>query len=99
MLTSAPKASAPNLNSVFPSDSKLLLASTLNHWSNENAAHWVLDEDDRRIRLGHAQHNLAVLRRLAPDLLCRGTSAKTCSAANRKRAGWNTYYFLRKLSL
>ena len=98
MLTSAPKASAPNLNSVFPSDAGLLLTSTLSHWSIENAVQWVLDEANSRIRHGHAQLNLAVLRRLAPDLLCREKSAKTGSAAKHKRAGWTTDNFLRKLS-
>ena len=98
MLTLAPKASAPNPNSIFPSDAGLLLTSTLSHWSIENAVHWVLDEDDSRIRHGHAQRNLAVLRRLAPELLCREKSAKTGSAAKHKRAGWTTDYFLRTLS-
>ena len=98
LLTSASKAPAPKLNSVFPSDAKLLLTSSLSRCSIKNAVHWVLDEDDSRIRHGHAQHNLAVLRRLAPDLLCREKSAKTGSPAKHKRAGWNTDYFLRTLS-
>ncbi len=98
MLTLSPKKSAPNLNSIFPSDAGLLLTSSLSHWSIKNAVHFVLDEDDSRIRHGHAQHNLTVLRRLAPDLQCRENSAKTGSPAIQKRAGWNTDYFLRTLS-
>ena len=62
-LTPAPKASAPNLNSVFSSNAGLLLDSTLKHWSTRNPVHRVLDEGDSRIRQEHAQHNLAVLLR------------------------------------
>jgi len=47
---------------------------------------------------GHAQHNLAILRRLALNLLHREKSAKIGMAAKRKRAGWNTDYLLKVLS-
>jgi len=79
-------------------DVKLLLTSTRSHWSIENSAHWVLDEDDSRIRQGHAQHNLAILCRLALNLLRREKSAKIGITAKRKRAGWKTDYLLKVLS-
>ena len=66
---------APNLNSVFPSDAKLILTSTLSSWSIGNAVQRVLDEDESRIRHGHTQHNLAVLRPMALYLLCTEKSA------------------------
>ena len=58
------------ISSLSP-DAKMLLTSTRTHWSIENAVPWVLNEDDSRIRQGHAQHNLAILRRLALNLLRR----------------------------
>ncbi len=64
----------------------------------ENSVHWVLDEDDSRISQGHAQHNLAILRRLALNLLSREKSAKIGMAAKRKRAGWKTDYLLKVFS-
>ena len=52
-------------------------------------------EDDNRIRQGHAQHNLAILRRLALNLLRREKNAKIGMAAKRQRAGWKTDYLLK----
>ena len=98
LLTLTSKAPAPNLNSVPSSDAGLLLTFTCSHWSIGNAVNWVLDDDDLRIHHGHAQHNLAVLHRLALNLLCRAKIAKTGIAAKRKRAGWKTGYLWRVLS-
>ena len=98
MPTSAPRAFASDVNSIFSSDTKLLLTTTLSHRSIENPIYWVWDGDDGRTRHGHAQHNLAVLRRLALNLLPRENSAKFGIAAKRKRAGWKTDYVLKVLS-
>ncbi len=98
MPTSAPRAFASDVNSIFSSDAKLLLTTTLSHRSIENPIYWVWDEDDSRTRHGHAQHNLAVLRRLDLNLLRREKSAKIGIVARRKRAGWKTGYLPRVLS-
>ena len=89
------------LISSLPADAKLLLAATRAHWGIENSVHWVLDiafrEDDSRIRQGQAQHNMAILRRLALNLPRNEHSAKVGIAAKRKRAGWNMNYLLQVL--
>ncbi len=86
------------MNSIFPSDAKLLLTSTLSHRNTENSVYWLLDGDDSRIRQVHAQHNLAVLRRMAFNLLRRENSAQIDIAAKRERTGWKTGYLLKILS-
>ena len=70
------------------------------HWrvpsGCENSLHWVLDiafrEDESRIRTGPAAHNMALLRRLALNLLRRDRQARGGLAARRKRAGWDHRY-------
>ena len=94
MLASAPKLSASIVNSVFSSDADLLLTSTRNHWSFKNSVHWVLDEDDSRIRQGHAQHNLTILLRFPLKPLRKEISAQIGISARRKRAGRKTDYHL-----
>ena len=98
MPASAPKSFASDVNSIFSSDAKLLLTSTLSHWSIENSVYWVLDGDDSRIRQVHAQHNLAVLRRMAFNLLRSENSAQIGISAKRNRAGWKTGYLPKILS-
>ena len=52
---------------------RALLEVVRAHWSVENQLHWpldvVFDEDDARSRKTHAPENLAVLRRLALNML------------------------------
>ena len=98
MPASAPKAFASDVNSIFSAAAKLLMTSTLSHRSSENSVYWLLDGDDSRIRQVHAQHNLAVLRRMAFNLLPSENSAQIDIAAKRERAAWKTGYLLKILS-
>jgi predicted transposase YbfD/YdcC len=50
------------------------------HWGVENKLHWSLDmtfrEDDSRVRSGHAPENLALMRKMALNLLRQNKSRK-----------------------
>jgi predicted transposase YbfD/YdcC len=52
------------------------------HWGIENSLHWQLDvtfgEDQCRVRKGHADANLSILRRTALSLLKNGFFARIC---------------------
>jgi len=64
--------------SSLAADAELLLAATRYHWAVENSLHWVLDvifrEDDARVRVGHAAHNMAILRQLALNIIKKDPS-------------------------
>ena len=87
MPASAPKAFASDVNSIFASDAKLLLTSSLSRLSTENSVYWLLDGEDSRIRQVHAQHNLAVLRRMAFNFLPSENCAQIGISAKSKRDG------------
>ena len=67
-----------------------------------HALHWVLDvtfrEDDSRVRDQRAARNLAVLRRIAINLVGRDSSTKASVRARRKKAAWNDDYMLQLLA-
>lgn len=64
--------------SSLAADAQLLLAATRYHWAVENSLHWVLDvifrEDDARVRVAHAAHNMAILRQLALNIIKKDPS-------------------------
>ena len=73
------------------------------HWGIENAQHWVLDvtfrEDESRVRTGHAAENLAIVRRMAFNLIRLDRSTTGSMNLKRHRAGWNPAFLLHLLSL
>ena len=62
------------------------------HWRIENGVHWVLDtafdEDRARNRKDHGAENLAVIRKLALNVL-RRASPDISIRRKRKRSGWS----------
>ena len=74
-----------------------------NHWKIENQLHSCLDvafdEDDSRIRTGHAPENMALIRHIALNLLGKETSVKAGKKAKRKKAGWDDDYLAKVLAV
>jgi predicted transposase YbfD/YdcC len=66
------------------------------HWGIENKLHWQLDvtfqEDQCRIRKGHADANFSSLRRTALSLLKNERTAKVGVKNKRLLAGWDATY-------
>jgi len=71
------------------------------HWGIENRLHWVLDvvfaEDANRARKDNAPENLAILRRLALNVI-RSYPAKIPMQQKIKRAGWENAFLLQVLA-
>ena len=82
-------------------DRERFAATVRGHWAIENAQHWVLDvqfgEDACRTRRDHAPENLAVIRRMALNVLCH--NGPPCDSIRRRklRAALNEDYRLRLL--
>ena len=72
------------------------------HWSSENSLRWVLDivcrEDHSRVRQGHADQNLAVVRRPALNLPRQDEATEVGLRAKRLKAAWSTDYLGRLLA-
>jgi predicted transposase YbfD/YdcC len=80
---------------------KRLLHVTRSHWGIENQLHWVLDvhfaEDGNRARKDNAPENLAILRRLALNIL-RAHPDRASIRRKIKRAGWDNTFLMAVLS-
>ena len=73
------------------------LAKTVRaHWGIENQLHWTLDvvfrEDDARTRKDNGPQNLAVIRRLAYNIL-RAHPLEKPIASKMRRANWSKQFF------
>src|SRR4051795_5320664 len=79
-------------------DPAVLVRAIRRHWSVENALHWVLDvtfrEDDSRVRDRTAARNLALLRKIALNLVTRDRRSQASRRGRRKMAAWNDDYML-----
>jgi len=66
------------------------------HWAIENSQHWVLGvqfgEDANRSRKDHSASNLALIRRMALNLLRSAEDSKFSIRRRKMRAGFNDEY-------
>jgi predicted transposase YbfD/YdcC len=80
---------------------KKLLQIVRSHWAIENQLHWMLDvvfgEDGNRSRMDNAPENLAILRRLAINVM-RSHPDPMSMRQKIKRAGWDDSFLLGVLS-
>jgi predicted transposase YbfD/YdcC len=84
-------------------DAEEMLRVVRAHWRVENSLHWSLDvafrEDESRVRIGHAGQNLALVRKLALNMLRREKSARGGVKAKRMQAAWSEHYLLTVLGI
>src|SRR4029434_6086003 len=80
--------------SSLPANVKRLASAIRGHCGTREAMHWSLDvtfnEDQSRIRQGHAAENAALLRRLALSILKQDTRYSDSLRCKRLRAAWET---------
>ena len=81
-------------------DAKYFGGAVRNHWSIENKLHWFLDvvfkEDNQRVREGNAPENMAIVRKIALQLLLANKGKSSLKKA-RKKAAWNDEFLLEVL--
>jgi len=81
--------------SSLKADAQEILSVVRAHWKIENTLHWSLDvafrEDESRVRIKHAGENLALVRKIAMNLL-RKDRAKAGLKARRLKAAWDESY-------
>lgn len=72
------------------------------HWQIENNLHWSLDvsfrEDESTTAKGHCAENLALIRKLALNLVKHDNTYKASMRVKRKRAGWDSAFLKALLS-
>ena len=74
------------------------LALTRAHWQIENNLHWILDvhlaEDASRARKDHAPANLAIIKRIARNILQIADKEKVPISHRIKKCAWNDDYLI-----
>jgi len=73
------------------------------HWEVENKLHWCLDvvfrEDDNRVRKGHAPENMAIMRKIALNVLRKEKTKKCGAKAKRLICAMDLDYLLKVINL
>ena len=85
---------------VFPPQQALEI--TRAHWQVENGLHWMLDvhlgEDMSRARKDHAPANIAILKRIAKNILQIADRPKVPISHRIKKCAWSDEYLLNALA-
>ena len=80
---------------------EIFMEAVRKHWQIEVDLHWSLDvsfrEDLNQSRIGHSAENLALVRRIALNLLKQENTHKNGISCRRKTAGWDHQYLLKVL--
>lgn len=89
------------MTSIVPSPQQAL-DLTRAHWQIENALHWMLDvhlgEDQSRARKDNAPANIALINRIAKNLLQLADSNKVPISHRIKKCAWNDSYLINALT-
>lgn len=92
-----------SLPSNSEADAARLNSSIRRHWSIENESHWVLDvvfrEDNNRVRKDDGAQNIAIVRKLALNLLRLDKTLKGSIKVKRRRVSWNPEEYLPRVLL
>ena len=80
------------------------IANTIrSHWHVENKLHWQLDvsfsEDSNRLRSGRAAENVALINKIALNLLKNENSIRLGVKNKRLKAGWDNDYMMKVLTV
>jgi predicted transposase YbfD/YdcC len=90
------------LTSLNYEDIDLFMEGVRKHWHIEIDLHWSLDvsfrEDHCQVRTGKGAENLALIRRIALNLLKQEKTHKNGISCRRKSAGWDNKYLLKVLT-
>ena len=84
------------ITSAKDDDVAMIADSIRAHWGIENSLHWVLDvafnEDQSRIRIGHAAQNMNIIRKIALNTVKNNKTSKRGVKGKRKQAAWDNAY-------
>ena len=84
-------------------DAQFIGNAIRNHWHVENKLHWQLDvsfnEDQNRLRSGYAAQNIALINKIALNLLKNELTVKVGIKSKRLKAGWDNAYMMKVLTV
>ena len=82
---------------------KFIAGAIRTHWHVENKLHWQLDvsfnEDQNRLRSGYGAQNVALINKIALNLLKNEKSVKVGIKGKRLKAGWDNAYMMKVLTV